>query len=98
MPVGMDERTEVARGSTMMVCPKCGHDRVRDGVRLDTFLGPLLILLLPAAPVALLAAPFPWSWLPLAAVVLVVALRMLGGIDYWGGWKCRGCGYTEMQR
>jgi hypothetical protein len=94
----MDERTEVAPVSTTVVCPKCGHDLLRDGTRIDTFLGPLLIPLLLAAPVALLAAPFPWSWLPLAAAVLLIALRKLGGIDYWGGWKCRGCGHTEMQR
>ena len=98
MPTRMDERTETARAPTTIVCPECGHDRLRDGVRIDTFLGPLLIPLLLAAPVALFAAPSPWTWLPLAAAVLLLALRTFGGIAYWGGWKCRRCGHTEMAR
>lgn len=98
MPARMHERTEAAQPATTMVCPECGHDRFRDGARVDTIVGPLRIVLLLAAPVVMLSVPSPWSWLPLAVVALSIVLRAVGGIYYWGGWKCRGCGYTEMGR
>lgn len=98
MSVVMDEPTKAPRASTTVACPACGHDHLRDGVRLDTYLGPLLIPLVLAAPIALYAAPPPWTWLPLTAAALLLALRTFGGIYYWGGWKCRRCGHTVMER
>ena len=86
------------QSSPTPTCHECGHDRFRGAPRLAALLHPLHVPFLLAAPVALFVAPSPWSWLPAAAEVVLLALTWFGGIYYWGGFVCRRCSHTEMLR
>lgn len=94
----MTGRIEEVQSSPTLTCRECGHDRFRRAPRLAAWLHPLHVPLLLAAPIAWFSAPSPWSWLPAAAEVALLALTRFGGSYYWGGFVCRRCGHAEILR
>lgn len=79
-------------------CSACGHDAFPGFLRLAN-VSPLCWLL--AAVVLAWGLLSEWRWLTFGAggaTILLLSLRLFGGVLWWGGNRCRGCGATEMLR
>lgn len=78
--------------------PSCRHLELRTYPRLARS-SPMLL----ASTAALLVGGAATGYLPAlvvagALMVLLAAGRAVGGVLWWGGWRCRACGQTTMYR
>lgn len=88
----------MSAGPVTWTCPSCGHDRGRGYARLANLGGVVWFLGLAAVAYGLTRRSWPWIGAGVPALLLSPLGRVLGGVWWWGGMKCRRCGHVEMLR
>ena len=82
----------------MHACDSCGQADLRAYPRLDRLTWPFRALGLAGLLLGVLGTSTPTVVASLAMLALVIAGRALGGVLWWGGTRCGGCGQVRMLR